>query len=72
MSWGFQGCDGALNTVFLKYRWKFGMGEPMDMKFCRELKHQKIFGTCPGCFQNFDHVLWFFALVGVESLLAFG
>ena len=26
--------------------------EPRGLKFCRELKHQKIFDTCPGVFQN--------------------
>jgi len=30
------------------------MDEPRGLKFCRELKYQKIFDTCPGVFQNFD------------------
>ena len=32
----------------------FETDEPKGLKFCRELKHQKIFGTCPGVFQNLD------------------
>ena len=30
------------------------MGEPTDLKFCREVKNQKIFDTCPGFLQNVD------------------
>ena len=30
------------------------MHEPTDLKFCREVKHQKIFNTCPGFFQSLD------------------
>ena len=32
----------------------FETDEPRGPKFCRELKHQKIFETCPGVFQNLD------------------
>ena len=34
-----QGSDGALKTLFLKYREKVGMDELTDLKFCREVKH---------------------------------
>ena len=30
------------------------MDEPTDLKFCREVKNQKIFDTCPGFLQNLD------------------
>ena len=30
------------------------MDEPIYLKFCRELKHQKIFHTCLRAFQNLD------------------
>ena len=32
----------------------FETDESRGLKFCRELKHQKIFDTCPGVFQNLD------------------
>ena len=32
----------------------FEKDEPRGLKICRELKHQKIFDTCPGFFQNLD------------------
>ena len=49
-----QGRDGALKTVFLKYGFNFGMNEPTDLKFRREVKNQKIFDICPGFFQNLE------------------
>ena len=49
-----QGPDGALKTVFLKYGYNLGMDEPADLKFCKEVKDQKIFDTCPGFLQNLD------------------
>ena len=33
------------------------MDEPTDLKFCREVKKQKIFDTCPEFFQNLDQGL---------------
>ena len=30
------------------------MDKPRDPKFCRRVKHLKIFDTCPGVFQNLD------------------
>ena len=32
----------------------FDTDESRGLKFCRELKHQKIFDPCPGVFQNLD------------------
>ena len=34
--------------------WYFEMDEPRGLKFCREVKYQKIFDTCSGFFQNLD------------------
>ena len=30
------------------------MDNPGDLKFCREVKYQKMFYMCPGIFQNVD------------------
>ena len=40
--------DGALKTVFLKYRKNFKMYKLRDTKFYRDVKHQKYFTRVPG------------------------
>ena len=49
-----QGPDGALKIIFLKYGLNFGMDKPRDLKFCKGLKHLKIFDICPGIYRNLD------------------
>ena len=34
--------------------YNFETDEPGDLRYCREVKYQKIFDTCPGVFQNLD------------------
>ena len=48
-----QGPDGVSKTVFPKYGWNFGMDEPTDLKFCRDVKHQKVFDVS-WIFPNLD------------------
>ena len=49
-----QGPNGALETVFLKHGYNFGMDKPRDPIFFKKIEHQKIFDTCLGVFQNLD------------------